>query len=556
MDGNRHPALVPFLASAAMVMVMVLALGAAVPAHAKAEQDEAVEMQPVDTAVTDAPQIMPQDVFAPDQSAAQPDPIGAIIILGNAALPDSNYQAALESYFGMDASEEMLARLLNEIAQIAKDEGYSYATSAIAPGGALGGVWQIVVDEGRVDEVRVEGYANARALAILRGLEGGFAHRPALERALLQIGDIPAVRLRSAKFHREGEGQSARGVLVVGLERVDASYRIEADNYGTDSFGPWRARLSTWQTDVLTSSDELSAAIRLNPVDLDELLFFSASYGVEVTAGGPRVELAGSVGNTVPGGAFRGSDLTGDSSRLALSVTQALIVTRNARLWGEAQVAYLAIEQEALDTILRSDTVVTAAVGLRGQMNFGDTRVRAGLRYERGLDLLGATRRGALLASRSDGDGVFSKLEGWLDARLDINSRVEAYLLARGQLADRPLLASQELALGGAYSVRGYDFSEVLGDEGLYGLAELRYRVPTQGIPLDALQFYAFADGGYVADIGRAGGGGSLFSAGPGLRARLGPLNLELESAFPLGGSADRSEDSDPEVSLRAGVNF
>lgn len=172
------------------------------------------------------------------------------------------------------------------------------------------------------------------------------------------------------------------------------------------------------------------------------------------------------------------------------------------------------------------------------------------------LGIFGATRFGDPLASRSDGDGVFTKVRFTADARVPLAKRLGLFLSAGGQIADRPLLASEELGLGGAYRTRGYDFAEVLGDEGVYALAEMRYTADTGDLPLDFLQFYAFADGGYVSDIAQTGGEGSLFSAGPGVRARLGVLDLELESAFPLGGSGERQSSDDPEFNIRSGLNF
>lgn len=169
--------------------------------------------------------------------------------------------------------------------------------------------------------------------------------------------------------------------------------------------------------------------------------------------------------------------------------------------------------------------------------------------------MFGATRLGDPLASRSDGDGVFSKVQFWGDARFSLNDRIDLFFAMGGQLADRALLGSEELALGGAYRTRGYNFSEVLGDEGIYGLAELRYNVNTDNLPLDRLTLYGFVDGGKVNDIGQNLGEGSLFSAGPGIRARAGFFDLELETGFPLGGSGERSDDG-PQVNVRAGVNF
>ena len=529
---------------------LVLVAAAAMPSYAFAKGAAKGDARPpVQLAALQA-----QDAgsASPEAGPAESSPIGAVIIVGNEALPDAHYQTAIEAYFGQPGTEEVLAALLNEIAQLAHDEGYAYARAEILPATSARGIVQIAIDEGRIDDVIVEGYQNGRAIEIVSALQGKIAHRPTLETALLQLADIPAVRLRSASFKRI----DGRGRLEIGLAKNESSYRLEADNYGTQSFGPWRARASMRHVDVLTSSDELNASIRINPLELGELLHFSASYETQVTAGGPVLAVTGSIGNTAPGGAFAGTELTGDTRRASVSLTQPLIRTRDASVWADVQLTYLSIEQDVLDTILRSDTVVTASVGLRGQIAFEGGLVRGGLRHVRGIDLFGATRLGTPLASRRDGDGVFSKVEGWLDTRIDITGRVQAYLLARGQIADRPLLSSQEMGLGGAYTVRGYDFSEVLGDEGIYGLAELRYGVPVESIPLDALQLYAFVDGGYVSDIASDLGEGSLFSAGPGVRARIGPVDLELESAFPLGGTGERNASNDPEINLRAGVNF
>ncbi|MEL7217142.1 MAG: ShlB/FhaC/HecB family hemolysin secretion/activation protein, partial [Pseudomonadota bacterium] len=388
---------------------------------------------------------------------------------------------------------------------------------------------------------------------MLNGLIGKPARKHDLESTLLRVSDIPGVRLRGARLKRE----SGNSILVVNLDKRDNQARVAADNYGTEAFGPVRVNATTRIFGLLTSSDELRTSVRINPVDLDELLFASASYETQITNSGVTARISGALGRTAPGGALDGSDISGDTARANASLTAPLHRSKKSSIWAEGEVAYISIEQDDLGALLRDDTVVTAAIGLRTRFALaGGGFLRTGLTVERGLGILGATRLGDLNASRGDGDGVFTKFRFSADTRIPLAKRLDVYLSAAGQLADRPLLASEELSLGGAYRVRGYDFAEVLGDEGIYGFAELRYRVKTANLPLDFLQLYSFIDGGYVSDIDQNFGEGSLFSAGPGVRGRWGVFDFEVESAFPLGGSGERSETDGPQINVRAGVSF
>ncbi len=503
-------------------------------------------MQSGDEVFANAP---PSTASSAQESA---DQIGAVVILGNEAIDDARYQAVVEDFFGEPRSEEVLARLTKEIADLAREEGYQYVRADVLDDANGFGVVQVSVDEGRIDSLEIQGYDNDQARRILSRLIGRPAKKSELEAALLLVTDIPAVALKDAKIsRRDGEG-----VLVVTLEKKGARYRIEADNYGTRSFGPVRAIASTRQTDVLASSDQLYVAVRANPVELDELLFVSASYQSQIATNGLTAGVSGSIGTTSPGGPFGDGDVSGDSLRAGLFLSQPIIRSKDFSLWANANGAYITIEQDDLGQILRDDTVVTASLGLATQWAVAGGRLRAGITHERGLGILGATRRGSAFASRSDGDGVYSKVQFWSDLRVPIAKRFDIFLAGGGQIADRPLLASEEMALGGPYRTRGYDFSEVLGDEGIYGLAELRYRFATETLPFDFLQLYAFVDGGYVSDLGAGFGEGSLFSAGPGVRGRIGPVGFEVEGGFPLGGSAERGDNNSPELNVRAGINF
>ncbi len=478
--------------------------------------------------------------------------IGAIGVVGADALDVEVFSPVVETFIGQEATEEDLASLTQQIADIAREEGYIFASAYIPEQSVQMGVLEIKLIEGMVDAVRIIGSDNQHLLKLLSSLEGKVAHRPEIERRLLLAGDIPDIRVRSTKFLQE----DGRNILQVTVRERGDRARIQADNYGSESFGPIRARLSADLKAAINDSDALGVAIRTNPIDPKEILSVSGYYESAIGTDGLKAGIAGSVGDTAPGDNAGGSDISGESRYLALYASYPVVRATSGSLWIETEAAYLSINRDDMNALIREDTEVTVSLGLRGAFPFAGGRVRAGAAIVQGFDIFGATRLGNPLASRRDGDGVFTKGEYWADFRTGLTKDLSIYLAARGQIANRPLLAAQELSIGGAYRVRGYDFSELSGDEGFYGLAELRYTIKSRPSWLKRLQIYGFADMGYVSDIASDSSEGTLISAGPGVRGRVGPLDFELETALPINRDRENSDDKSPHINVRVGMDF
>ncbi|WP_374575195.1 hypothetical protein [Phenylobacterium sp.] len=109
------------------------------------------------------------------------------------------------------------------------------------------------------------------------------------------------------------------------------------------------------------------------------------------------------------------------------------------------------------------------------------------------------------------------------------------------------LLASQEIGLGGPAFGRAFDFSGRWGDQGLMGSVELRRDLKDRGA-LKNVQVYAFADGGRVSNIDDGPSGGSLYSAGAGVRGKAGHAEFGLEAAAPLNADRQASHDRTPRL--------
>ncbi|HEX4160223.1 MAG TPA: POTRA domain-containing protein [Rhizomicrobium sp.] len=114
-----------------------------------------------------------------------------------------------------------------------------------------------------------------------------------------------------------------------------------------------------------------------------------------------------------------------------------------------------------------------------------------------------------------------------------------------GQLADQPLLSSEQFAAGGLTSVRGYLQSEAIGDDGLLESNELRSPSLTQFLSpyldmsaIDDWRIYGFADLAHVWILGALPGQTNAFtleSIGAGMRVgALGHLTGVIDVGLPL----------------------
>jgi hemolysin activation/secretion protein len=125
-----------------------------------------------------------------------------------------------------------------------------------------------------------------------------------------------------------------------------------------------------------------------------------------------------------------------------------------------------------------------------------------------------------------------------------------------GQYSADPLLSSEEMGLGGAYTGRAFDFYERSGDNGVLALAELGYEYTKSKSWIRRVQPYVFIDGGYVSNFRNGYGTGTLVSAGTGIRAGLGMFDLQVEAAAPVYTSGAISSSDDPRVNVQLGLDF
>lgn len=473
-----------------------------------------------------------------------------VSVEGAKSLSLATLSAATQPFVGQTLQNEGLQKLARSVADEARARGYIFASAAIPEQDVEQGEIHVTLNEGSVDEIRITGSDNRKLRKILEGIIGPAALKSVVERQLLLAEDLPGITIAETRYVREGN----RGILAVSVTEDRLSGSIKADNAGSKAFGPVRLTFDLTLTSLIMSGDEVFVRATGTPATPRELTYVTAAYSVPVGNSGARVGVTASAGRTQPSG-FPGNVLKGYSRSVAINGSYPVVRSNDASLWVNAELSYLNVDTEIFGLLLQRDDVVTMNVSAYGNVRLAGGRLSGGLGYARGLGVLGANGADDPLSSRADASGRFNKFTGWFNWTGSLGGAFSLRLEGSGQIATAPLLSPQELGLGGPGFGRGYDFSERFGDSGVMGLVELRHDFSRPVRHIDWAQVYGFVDGGYVYNLQDEFGGGSLMSAGGGIRAGAGRFELGAEAAFPVF-SPRFDGGNTPRFNLSLGYNF
>jgi len=480
--------------------------------------------------------------------------VGAVRIDGAEHVPMAALMQAVSPFIGHELSPAALQDLLTAVSGVARAHGYILARSSIPPQTLTAGVLHVRLDEGRIDRIETRGARGDTVRAVLSPLLGHAPTGAELERQLMLAEDLPGVRLGRVSY----ELRDGRGVLIVPVSRNRVSGRATVDNRGLSALGPVRAQLEIDFNGLLGDRDTLTVEGVTTPIQPRELNVIYGRYAYQLNDAGTEIAAYGSYGRTRSGGAWRAYHENGESESFGVSLTQPLLRGRKVSLWLMGGLDHYAIDQHYEGRLVRRDRLTAANLSLNGYAPLAGGRLRAGAGVTQGLDIWDATRSGDPLASRPGAGSDFTLFGAWANWTGDIAGPLSARMAISSQLSTRPLLAIEQITIGGPVFGRGYDYSERAGDEGVLGSAELRWKLVDRNHGLVRwAQLYGFADGGRVTNHRDSYGTGTLYSAGAGARISLAEhFSLDLEAAFPINKDRYDSGDKSPRLSFSLTKSF
>jgi hemolysin activation/secretion protein len=456
--------------------------------------------------------------------------LGAVQFTGLTEISHAALMQTVSPALGHTLDATGQSALLTAIELRMQTLGYPLATAIIEPQQVRAGVLRIHINEGRVDAVRIAGNDNPLISRMLSPIvTGGPVRREVLNRALVLAESVPGVRIVRSELIQEGN----LNILLVRVREARTQARLTIDNTGTSTVGPVKLRGRVEHRSVMTAGDEVTVTAITTPADPGELLLGAVAYSLPLDSNGTRAQFSFSAASIDATGASSGREIDGEGSRAAISISHPIILDPRNAVSATLGFTWRRSEQLLDGALARNDRSSVINLRIDGSRRSSSARLFGHIALSQGTGLFDATRIGDPLASREDGDALFTKIEarGALLARLvgPLSLRIDG----EAQVASRALLSSEEFGFGGSSFGRGYSIREATGDNALAGAIELRLDVDPRDL-VHSLQLYGYGDAGKVwnfnSDPDRL-----LATAGVGLRSQITPnLGFGIELGMPV----------------------
>lgn len=443
-----------------------------------------------------------------------------IILEGNTIYSNAQLRPLYQNKLNSTISIGKLIGIVQSITNYYRNNGYILSRAILPPQRIVGGVVHIRILEGFIDKVTVTGKPRgARALLQAYG-KNIAANRPlrikSMERYMQLANAIPGV---SAKAVLEpSKTSTGASDLALAAEMKPVSGFISFDNFGTRYIGPTQLTGDIEGDSLFRSGDKTQMVVAGTPqmksrihypyppvsgqIDSNQagqLLYFDASHDTPLGSDGMRFIFDGNYSETRPGFVLAPLNIIGRSNTFTSTVKYPVYLSRSQNFTVLGSFVYLDSGVRSQGVQLYLDHI--RKVNATGNYDFSDGLLgnnSLGASVTQGLDVLGATPTQEVDVSRIKGRSVFTKFNGQLSRLQQLPWRFSAFVLMQGQYSVTPLLASEQFGFGGPQVGRGYDPSEIIGDQGLSGSAELRYSVGPNRKLLQAIQLYAFYDAGEI----------------------------------------------------------
>jgi len=484
--------------------------------------------------------------------------VAKLQVTGSTVFSPEEFKPILQLFEGSTLTLEQLLEVANQITQLYEEQGYITSGAYILAQASLDGVVQIKVIEGSLEEIRIEGthrvnpqYIRNRILLAARKPLN--VDKLVEQLRLLQINPL-FENVEAELQNGTRQGQSILTVRVTEADPFEGS--ISIDNYSPPSIGSERLGLNLLHHNLTGNGDKINASYYHTTTSGEDK--FNLSYQIPLNPKNGTLQLGGTwTHNKITQESLNTFGIEGKSELYELSFRQPLICTPR-----EEFALSVGFSHKDGQTFIFNN--IPQAFSIGAETN-GVTRTSV-LRFEQEYTMQDYQR---LLAARSRfsfGTGLFDattnpspipdgQFFSWLGQiqwaqQLDENNRLVVRLDL--QLTPDSLLPSEQFAIGGGQSIRGYRQNARSGDNGFRFSIEDRITLGRFEGGFPAFQLRPFVDLGKVwnnpNNPDTLPKQNLLLSAGLGfLWEPIPDLNIRLGYGFPIIDLDDRGTNAQDE---------
>lgn len=403
-----------------------------------------------------------------------------------------------------------IERILAEITKHYIDRGFITARAYLPPQDLSKGQLEILVVEGVVEKILLDD-GNKHSVSVKNvfpGIEGNLLNLRDLEQGIDQINRLTS---NNAQLDiQPGDQPGASRVVVHNQPRSPYHLNLSTDNQGSDSTGKTQTGITASADHLLGLNEMFSATHRESvPGDFQRQYSGSDTVNFSIPFGYSTLSMSTSGSRYasmihVPSGLILIASGTNQTDNVRLdrviyrdqttrASLSAMLTTKQSRNYLDGQ--FLGVSSRNLTVFDLDSSLTTGFAGGTFTLDLG---------YAQGLNAMGALRDMNNLpdwAARAQ----FSKLKfGFNYARPFHALGIDASFTSQmtGQHTGTTLYGSEQIAIGGLYSVRGFVRNTLSGDNGYYWRNELSIRQPVSlGSEKIPTRFYVGYDTGEVKNM-------------------------------------------------------
>ena len=481
--------------------------------------------------------------------AAQPGPkktlefkISRIRFEGVKIMPMADLERLARAIQFKKVTLARLKQFTAEIRQLYQSRGYLLARASVPPQKLKpGGDVRVLVSEGLYGKIKVEDNKHYTSRFVQnffsKATRRGIVEETTLQRQLLLLNELPDITVRSLFLPGDAPGTS--DVLLKVHDRTQFHLGLDYNNYGSPLVGRNRAGVALWMGHLIESGDEFTFRYT-DPFPSNSDPLIQTGYSAPLGSSGNRVAYGFSSAATTVSGDLAALNIQGDAKIHSLSLQRPMerTLSRSSNL--TTGLTFKDVQNFVLgNTRVSRDKLRELTASFDTNVVAGKTRTLASLLFTQGLgQLFGGHRNGDPESSRAGTGDEFTKFN--LEAYHIRDLGKGRFVLGRfsGQASLKPLTVSEQFALGGPDSVRGFLQSDFLGDDGLTASVELRQLLFSSKNHKVNLQGVGFVDYGEASLI-RPGNGErparTFAGYGGGIRASFGrTTTLRLDLGLPV----------------------
>ncbi|BBB30793.1 ShlB/FhaC/HecB family hemolysin secretion/activation protein [Neptunomonas japonica] len=469
--------------------------------------------------------------------------IQTVVISGALHLSETARQHIADEYNGRCLNVVDIEKILGTITKDYIDRGY-VTTRAYLPAQDLStGILEILVIEGVVETIMIkDGDTHSISVRnVFPSSEGDLLNLRDLEQGIDQINRLAS---NNAQLDiQPGETAGASQVIVYNQPSSRFHYYISTDNQGSKSTGELQTGLTFTVDNLLGFNDSFSATHREStPGDSGRKFSGSDSFNLSIPFGYTTVSLATSYSRydsmiSVPSGLSLSA--SGNNRTDSLNIDRVMYRDQSTRvllsgsLTGKNARNYL--DNQFLGVSSRRLTVLDIDANL--STDFAGGILSLNLGYAQGLSIAGALKDPSNLPEWAP-QAQFRKIKAGFnymrpfrlfDEHVSFTSQLTA------QKSPGALYGSEQISIGGLYSVRGFVDSTISGDNGYFWRNEVSIRKPvTMGDEVVSARFYAGYDLGEVSSRADDVPQGRLSGMVVGISTNWRGASLELINTRPL----------------------